>query len=234
LILSFISDGPKTVLMVEALQQGALNEYEIDKAHFRYLGLSYQILKSHFTVFSEQPLACIGANPLEREIILLDPTSSPYLEKRYQQFILQNNFSFESISQFIENVIFNPNWVFLSSVSANRLEFPVISLDTFVEAGVGVCRHFALVTAYFLDRLSKEEKIANGKSYYIRNTIETASGSGGHAWNLYLLEDRSAAWHIDTQWGIIKNILIDEDLHFLIDAYGKSAMESNLCLVKQT
>lgn len=197
----FLLSGPKTELMLDALNQGILSDYREENHTFCYLGTSYTILTREITTFTKEPLVSIGASPLEREIILFDPNHSPYLEERYREFLLQNQFSFEAVAYFISHCIFT-----LSLSDKANSSTSILSLDQFVEAKTGVCRHFALVTAYFLDRLSQEGKIPKGKSHYMRDLVLTPYGYRSHAWNLFIIEEKSEIWHIDTLYGIIKKI----------------------------
>ena len=96
----------------------------------------------------------------------------------------------------------------------------MLPIDAFIAAKTGTCRHYAFVTAYFLDRLQKEGVLPEGTSYYVRDIVP----GGGHAWNLYILKDESEAWHIDTLWGVNKNLKNKEDLKFLYKFYGIKAI----------
>ena len=56
-----------------------------------------------------------------------------------------------------------------------------VPLAGFIDAGKGVCRHQALLTAYLLERLGREGYVA-GKASVDRNVVP---GLGGHAWARY-------------------------------------------------
>jgi hypothetical protein len=62
-----------------------------------------------------------------------------------------------------------------------------ISLDKFIESGVGICRHQALTAGALLE-LFKNNGILQGQPRIYRNYL---SGLGGHTWVDYPLEDRS-------------------------------------------
>lgn len=224
-LLSFVPpDGAKTKMMLETLNQAPLAGYREKEGTFQYLGTQYKILCGHVQDISQSPIASIGSGPQEREIITLDPKHAPFLEKKYREFLLEGSYTWQALSDFIRNCIFDKSLCqerYIRSLVDSR---PVVSLEAFIESQVGVCRHFAFVAAYFLDRLSKEDKIPRGTGYYVRDLVQTERGELGHAWNLFVLEDGSAAWHIDSQWNVIKNLNKREDFNFLVDKYGKKAI----------
>lgn len=62
-----------------------------------------------------------------------------------------------------------------------------INLGAFLKAKAGVCRHQALMTAYIMERLQKDQELVPKDRISVdRNTIP---GVGGHAWLRYTAED---------------------------------------------
>lgn len=207
-----IPDGPKTILMWEGLK--ALTEYEESSGTCVYNNLPYTILTSHFHAFTQTPIACVGSHPLEREIILLDPQNAPILESKYQEWKQE----LSPLTRFICSL-------FESSSYVSNERF--ISLDNFLSAKNGVCRHTSLVTAYFLTRMSEDQLICPGKAYYVRDLIP----HGGHAWNLYIT-DTGEMWHIDSSWNLVKNPRKEEHYQELIHLYGKKAIDRELLFIR--
>ncbi|MFI5333543.1 MAG: hypothetical protein ACHQT8_00045 [Chlamydiales bacterium] len=105
--------------------------------------------------------------------------------------------------------------------------WPVIPLEDFVKAKTGICRHLALVVGYFLDKLQGEEScrsiLPRGKTYFLRNEVTLRPEISHHAWNLFLSDDRSIIWHIDSTVGIIKDVR-KEGLA-IARIYGPKALE---------
>jgi hypothetical protein len=242
-----VPEGPKTLSMLEELNAGALLSYDAQTEIFSHQGIDFLVLKGSNRDISAFPVACIGSNPLHREIISLDPSHSPLLMEKYQELVLSleqvDNPLFEVVRFVREEVfdeeistegnlnVFIEDWI--ASIQRKFSDFtetkerdllPVIPIDTFVEVKMGVCRHHALVTAYFLDKLAKECKIPPGASYYVRDMVHSRTVYGGHAWNLYVFDDKSENWHVDTYWNVLKNLNVIADLNYLYKAYGRKAI----------
>jgi hypothetical protein len=206
IILGLILAGPKTEIMLDSLNLGVLSGYEQRILHHQEA--NYRVLEGSIDSFTTFPLACIGSDPLGREIILFDPHNSPLLEQKYDEFVAHRDFSWEALFHFMHDIFERTD---LEKQSG------MVPLDAFVAAKVGVCRHVAFAAAYFLDRLAKEGYLPQGKSYYVRDLVK---GGVGHAWNLFVLENGTAAWHLDFSWGVIKNILDKEEFNLLRLIYG--------------
>lgn len=151
------------------------------------------------------PFLSIGENPLSREIISYD-AQMPHLESSYAVFAKQVsaetplNDILSALCHFVREELFE-----LKSCNETQVRLLVgdqrqVPLDNFVEAKIGVCRHFALATHYFLERLIDDGIIA-GKCYIVRGFVQT---QGKHAWNI--LETKDSKWHLDTFWNIHENI----------------------------
>jgi len=168
-----------------------------------------------------------GLHP--REIIILDRDNSPILENSYQDLlgILEKNTSEKElllhVLLFVRETLFDPSLCSMESVAAlisshypGELE-PEISLEFFLKNRIGVCRHSALTSAYFLHRLSKDGYL-EGTTFLIRDDIP----GGRHAWTLFLSEE--GAWHLDTYWGFLENGKTREGFQHLSQYYGRHIM----------
>jgi hypothetical protein len=99
---------------------------------------------------------------------------------------------------------------------------PIIPLDDFIEAGIGVCRHFALVTTYFIDRLCKEGHLS-GKVFHIRE-LTSKLMVGVHAWSIFISTDHLQIWHIDSYADKVGNLNDPQGFQSLCNDYGESAI----------
>lgn len=234
--------GNKTIDMFGELDQGILSDYQTSEKTFIYKKKIFTIVTGNLDDFSTRPLAFIGSHPTSREIIYLDPSNSPLLENHYQEFRSQafgNSLQIlHALKTYIQNTVFTSSLLktffteWISSSDRTLDDFtrthedayiPVISIEAFIEKKVGVCRHTALVTTYFLDRLIKDG-LLQGKAYLVRDLIASEHANGGHAWSLFIDADKQA-WHIDVLWDVIKNINDPFNYQFLCSLYGENAMD---------
>jgi hypothetical protein len=242
-----ISEGPKSFEMFQQLDNHLLLNYDAEEEILRHRGIDYCVLKGAEKDFSQTPIICIGSSPLGREFISLNPFDSPLLDQKYRELLISfpETNPLRHLLHFVEEEVFDcalsteetvsvliDHWAHSSerdrsdfAETASEALHPVIPLDFFIEKKIGVCRHHALITAYFLDRLSKEGKIPSGTSYYVRDVIHTSSMYGGHAWNLYLFDDSTEVWHLDAYWGVLKNLTLIEDLKYLYKAYSRRVID---------
>lgn len=197
--------------MFEDLDKGVLEGYQSETKTIVHEGISYEILNGCTTQLSRHPIASVGTDVLGREIIILDPNNSPILNQKFQEF--QGN-TITDACQFIRAQVFDLDRCDERHIDQSEQFMP---LDAFVEAKIGVCRHWALVTGYFLDRLFPQAQV-----YHVRDTLK----NGGHAWNLMILNDQ--AWHIDAFWNVIKNLNNLDDLNFLYSIYGRAPIDNEI------
>lgn len=252
-----IDPGIKSYQMFEELNQDILADYDKQMQILNHHGTSYKVLQGSNDQISQSPVVCMGSNPIGREIIALNPSSSPLLQSKYQEllsFLKQQNLStqetLQTVSDFVREQIFNPEictesfvdalidrWENSSkrttddfSLTQEGLSVPVIHIDTFILNQIGICRHQAFVTAYLLDRIVKEEPdlLPSGKIYYVRDVVSIGRIVGGHAWNLYVPDDPSQCWHVDALWDMVKNVKAPQDLADLAQAYGPGAIGREL------
>ena len=76
-------EGPKTHIMLQELDKGILLNYDPQKKTFQHQGKEFIPLRGSTQGISHIPVASIGSSPISREIILLDPVTSPLLMQAY-------------------------------------------------------------------------------------------------------------------------------------------------------
>jgi len=151
------------------------------------------------------PFLSISEQPLSREVISYFPQEMSHVEEAYKEFresldsSLNTYDLLQSVCHFIRYQIFDLSLCKESSVRSMVQQRPMVTLDEFVAQKTGVCRHFVLVTDYFLERLI-EENLLVGQCDRIRQVIP---GRGKHAWNVFYSSDQS--FLIDSFWGIVEN-----------------------------
>lgn len=172
------------------------------------------------------PFAYPGKNP--REVILFDPENSPRLQAAKNQFFEKLNPSFSEAETLVALIDFIRDEMFdltkselkkLNSLLGDTSKQPEIPIDFFIEHRIGVCRHMALITTYFVDQLIKEN-LLSGDAFFIRENLPY----GRHAWTLLLTE--TGAWHIDAYWGSLENGKTDVGFLNLCKKYGKKVMDA--------
>ncbi len=105
---------------------------------------------------------------------------------------------------------------------------PIVPLDDFVEAGIGVCRHFALVSTYFIDRLCKDGYLS-GNVFYVRDKIASRLMIGAsHAWSIFVSTDKAQNWHIDSYINTLCDLTDPKDFETLCEFYGESAIMNEM------
>ncbi|MBS0653735.1 MAG: hypothetical protein JSR39_09480 [Verrucomicrobia bacterium] len=112
------------------------------------------------------------------------------------------------------------------SRGTTTVQVPFIPIDHFIEKGIGVCRHHALIAAYILDRLTYEEPpLLKGAAQHMRDNIPF----GAHVWTTFINES-GAKWHIDTLWDRIEDFSDPVKLQELAlpFAYGGDAMRNQV------
>lgn len=174
----------------------------------------------------EGPFRYPGSRP--REVIMVDPENSPRLDQAYRELEqriegLTEEQILETVFWYVREELFDLSLcnerlvqLFIHSLYPDETE-PEISLETFLEYKIGVCRHTALATTCLVDRLVKEGWL-DGEALLIRANCPT----GRHAWTLFLSEE--GAWHLDSLWGIFENGKTGAGLSKLCDNYGKRIM----------
>lgn len=210
--------GNRTMLV----RQHFTPSQEMSNEKLKLNGVSYSEVTSEMTDFSTQPIASLGIN---REIILLNPNDSPFLQKKYQEFVENNRdlLSMTSLKEedvILKMIMFIRDNIFskgegepLTAVIRNQAQSPgcpqlmlkkrqysCIHLDAFIENQVGASRHHALTSAYFLHRLITEGKLM-GKVAHVRALTDAARN--GHTWTVYVNNKQNL--RADSHWGIVSS-----------------------------
>lgn len=243
-----IANGPKTVNMLKMLKNKPLVGYDPENETLLHREIEFHFLKGSNEHIAAAPVVCVGSTVFDREIISYDPQNSPLIDEKHEALIsylkeqdpsLSTQQVLKKITTFINEKIFDPisaapfktdafldQWIDFYSQDDNVFAYalngekvPVIPIDDFVQARTGVCRHRSFVAAILLDKLVKDDEgfLPTGKVYYVRDQLS----AGGHAWNLFLTDCRTAAWHVDSLWGVVKDLRVPEDVLFLQIMYGK-------------
>lgn len=183
----------------------------------KYYEGSIPVVTSKTRNFSQR-LCSVGVNE-EREIILLEPTDI-LLDARYKLLkqAIADERSIEAILHMIANFTKEtcfPNKKpddFIKEELKNKDNQGFIPLSKFVAKGQGVCRHHALLNAYFLSRLVKDG-ILKGHVIHHRQNLK----GGAHAWNLFRTPN-GQFYSLDSLWG--KVIPISDNPKLMDKTYG--------------
>lgn len=126
----------------------------------------------------------------QREAIVIDDKKSEFLSKIYQDVLTesadsQRDGTFKStvLARVYEKVrqVLPADEKATETIAAPYQNDQKVSIDLFLKAKTGVCRHQALLTAYLLEKL-KADGLVRGVVSVDRNAIR---GVGGHAWVRY-------------------------------------------------
>lgn len=166
------------------------------------------------------PFLSIGENPMSREVIAYDPERMPHLQLAYEAFAkeLAPNLSSEDllkkVRSYMRETVFDMNQCSEDAVRSLVSQRRQLSLDFFVASKIGVCRHFALATQYFLEKLIDDGKL-QGTCELIRAVVPK---QGKHAW--ILVHEGNHLWHLDTYWGFFGDLNTPKDRSWLMPLYG--------------
>lgn len=162
------------------------------------------------------PFFSIGQN---REVLLYDPVNMPLLSSHYERF--QQGSAASSIEgwlydlmTYVRRDVFDLSRCSESAILQIADKHSVVPLDTFIGAGIGVCRHFSLTTGYFIERFLEENQL-EGSHYWVRGQTP---GRGRHAWNLLAIGPD--IWLIDLFWGQIGRLNSSKERVRLAALYG--------------
>jgi hypothetical protein len=235
-----------------------------DCAHFHegkieVKGTIYEGISGEMEDFSSRPIASMGSSST-REVILLDPKQSRALHEKFDELVavltsaswekgssLSEEEIVDQVYQFVQERIFNRSPYELESfirrqkASAETTKLRVgdvdvtcIPIDEFIKAGVGVCRHHALVTAYLLHRLTQgSAPLLSGIVQHMRTSVDGSAGSGAHVWATYV--NASRRMHIDTLWRqFVVNVEDKPAQGKLRTLYGSRAIDYELARTAPT
>lgn len=133
-----------------------------------------------------------------REIIEINP-EAPRLTKTYD--VLKANLSpLMTTKNILECVMLLtkltlPDTAVETLVSETTASRTPVTLDTFIQHKVGVCRHHALLNAYLLSRLV-DDGILQGEVIHHRQSLQ----EGVHTWNLFRDGTSGLLYSLDSLW----------------------------------
>jgi len=171
-------------------------------------------------VIPEGPFSYPGKS--SREVIIVDPNHAPLLEEATQTLFQQvEKDILNNVISLIQEELFDlelSNEIELWELLGKQETFPEVSLEVFLDAKIGVCRHFALTASYLIEQLIREG-VLKGEVFLIREDTPF----GRHAWTLFLSEH--SAWHLDAYWGVLENGKTDAGFSKLCHKYGMRVMQ---------
>lgn len=129
-----------------------------------------------------------------REAIVVDHESEA-LNRVYNEFIanlghhgrrkLTPTSILTSVEKSVQSIMtYGENQV--AAISRKFYNDELVGLSTYIEAGVGLCRHQGLLAAYFIENLIRDGYL-HGSVGIERNTVEEMGGT--HAWAIFKPED---------------------------------------------
>jgi|GEM_PF-3150162 len=171
-------------------------------------------------VIPEGPFSYPGKS--SREVIIVDPNHAPLLDRATQSLLQQvEKDILQKTLCYVKEELFDLDlcdedtlWNFIAETEM----FPEIPLDVFLDAKIGVCRHFALTATYLIEQLIRKG-VLKGEVFLIREDTPF----GRHAWTLFLSEH--SAWHLDAYWGVLENGKTDAGFSKLCHKYGMRVMQ---------
>ncbi|HHT0592193.1 TPA: hypothetical protein ACTXXA_002178 [Legionella anisa] len=169
--------------------------------HIHYQNNDYPVVTRDLRNFNQRVFSA-GTSP-SREILMLDPDSKVLkdLYSELRQAIKQG----ATTKEVLEEISKLTNKAFPVSQDARLSEFiaeqlkkgsPFISLDSFMKAGIGLCRHHALLNAYLMSRLV-EDGILQGQVIHQRHSFPNR---GVHTWNLFRDTKDGKLYSLDSLW----------------------------------
>lgn len=196
---------------------GQYPDYQQKERILKIDGKDHQVISADVVDFADNtlPLVSCGSSA-SRELILLDPSHSPLLQKCYHDYLRFLNLSRVKLGKdkldakelvflteaFMSNHVFPSNshaekevddFVdgYLQKPDCKKLDQqPCIPIDAFLQAKIGVCRHHSLVAAYLMDRFIQhhpEQCSFQGKVQIQRDQVI----GGAHAWVSLICKDGS-------------------------------------------
>jgi hypothetical protein len=240
----------RTVQMKKALARGPFPEATVDSDFFIFFGKTFRVLSRAVNNFDSEPIISIGAFLKEpnRELLTFEPSNSPELDHLFLTFkskleaassltrslngvnlsvtYVLNKIKTELSDYFLREKsvkFFLDNWKGETLLNDEGRKQPVIPLEAFVSARVGVCRHKTLVAANFLSRLMKEGSEALfplADIFHFR--FDTTKGP--HAW-ICLKFNTGEIFSFDPALGYIAELTgTPFQVSLLFEAYGSSAV----------
>ena len=174
--------------------------------------------KLNFAKLPNQYIASMGT---DREVILLD-TQNRYLQLTYRDFFTWCNYALkpDQTDFFNQATIFSNNQFRKTDIDdlvkknvvpiftgTQSLQLPLVSLADFVQNGVGVCRHHALLMAYLLGEYVRTrqliDELKDVEVMHWRDSWETKNNEGvtekvAHSWAVWKETDK--LYIVDAMW----------------------------------
>lgn len=249
-----MEDRLKVARGISSLEEG-IPSFNHDRNTLTYRGTPYEVLtgdKSRTIQFDHAAVVSIGAAAFGREMLLMNTTAaSSRLEETYKAFVdsLPKDprppieAIFKAVSNFIHKEMFPEaltstyerflaDWekshtdpMDFLTIGDSSIKAPLISIEDFIEAKFGVCRHQALVACYFISKLRKEGLIPYGEILHIRETLSTKTGSIGHVWVWYSRPDDGKLYHIDPMFDVTYQFHDDDEYDEACEHYPIELLE---------
>lgn len=181
----------------------------------------------------------------ERERITID-LNSDKINKIYSDLlcVIIESEKTESKLKALNKVVNN-----LSSILESKLDFkvskficdkqkklgtlkPIISIEEFIEEGLLICRHKALLVCALLAKLvnNKNNIIPTGRVYQYRTNLLDSKRNllGAHSFCVFYNEINSSHYIIDPRWRLVLNLNLEKDFNKAIQEYGEIEIKTML------
>ncbi len=202
------------------------------------------VIEGTVTNFTDEPVAYLDASMVgtkKCEVITLDP-NSPVIKQQYAELVAELKIHakakpltplilFQHLNSFIQKKLGGAG----TKQAANQADqvfpefkdqphqyesMPVIPLEEFLKRKIGSCRHRALLAAYLLDRLLKDNVIpgiANGKIFYHQQGYVDGSA---HNFVIYRDDVNNKLYLVDPMWN--KALEITGGINIIENNYGEA------------
>lgn len=210
----------------------------------------YDILTSETNSFNKK-IAYVGASlQTTREILLLNPNSEKLIAlysqlRKYlrKHFIESEESMLEAVVIFIRQLLHTPEkknipdkineflHVWLEkyqddfskiTTTTDDIKIPIVPIEEFIENKFCFCRHYSLLTAFLLSKLT-EDNLLNGEVFHQRSDLKI----GPHSWVIVRTEvnHQQLIYIVDTtSWEKIYELKTHRLL--LIRVYGKEVVDA--------
>lgn len=184
-----------------AVQHNERIKFIHGQPHINYQNNDYPVATRDLRNFNQRVFS--AGTSSSREVLMLDPDSKALkdLYSELRQAIKQGATTkeiLEEISKLTKKTFPISQDARLSEFIAEHLKksSPFISLDSFMQAGIGLCRHHSLLNAYLMSRLV-EDGILQGQVIHQRHSFPNR---GVHTWNLFRDTKDGKLYSLDSLW----------------------------------
>ena len=167
-----------------------------------------------------------STKPGSREILYLDHSNIPLLTAHYEAWKQQltstePEFILFDLMHYLRTKIFdlsrcNRETVQTIVFQENAVMLPI---ELFIEKRAGVCRHFAMASYYFFERMLADKIIPITSIELERRIVAIDGYLGRHAWVSIYLEGNNRSFHFDPFWSIVVDSNNPEASDILKKAY---------------